>query len=74
MIPNERKLSINKLLEEIENEEACFKISDLEINRRGKSYTVDTVTELKNLYSGDELFLIIGADMLMCFDKWYRYK
>ena len=51
-----------------------YVISDLEINRRGKSYTVDTVTELKKLYPDDELYLIMGSDMLLCFHKWYRYE
>ncbi len=49
-------------------------ISDLEIKREGKSYTVDTVTELKKLYPDDELYLIMGSDMLLCFHKWYRYE
>ena len=49
-------------------------VSDLEIKREGKSYTVDTVTELKKIYPEDELFLIMGSDMLLCFDRWYRYE
>ncbi len=49
-------------------------ISDLEIRREGKSYTVDTVTELKKIYPDDELYLIMGSDMLLCFHKWYRYE
>ena len=54
--------------------EDFYEISDIELKRQGKSYTVDTVTELKKLYPEDELFLIIGTDMLMSFDKWYRYE
>lgn len=54
--------------------ESCYQVSDLEIMRGGKSYTVDTVTELKKLYPGDELFLIIGSDMLLSFDRWYRFE
>lgn len=54
--------------------EDYYEISDIELKREGKSYTVDTVTELKKLYPCDELFLIIGADMLMSFDRWYRYE
>ena len=49
-------------------------VSDLEIRREGKSYTVDTVTELKQIYPDDELYLIMGSDMLLCFDRWYRYE
>ena len=49
-------------------------VSDLEIKRQGKSYTVDTVAQLKEIYPDDELFLIMGSDMLLCFDRWYRYE
>ena len=49
-------------------------VSDLEIKREGKSYTVDTVTELKAIYPDDELYLIMGSDMLLCFDRWYCYE
>lgn len=49
-------------------------VSDLEIKRQGKSYTVDTVRELKKQYGDHELFLIMGSDMLLCFHKWYCYE
>ena len=52
----------------------CFEVSDLEIRREGKSYTVLTVEELRKKYPEDSLFLIIGSDMLLSFDMWYRYK
>ena len=51
-----------------------FIISDLEIKRRGKSYTVETLETLKKLYPQDEFFLIIGSDMLLSFDKWFRFE
>lgn len=54
--------------------EEYFEVSDLEIRRKGKSYTVDTVNELKKCYSDDELFLIIGSDMLLSFHRWYNFE
>ncbi len=54
--------------------EDYFSVSDLEITREGKSYTYDTVCQLKEIYPDDELYLIMGSDMLLCFDRWYRYK
>lgn len=50
-----------------------FEVSDIEIKRGGKSYTIDTVTQLKELYPDDNLFLIMSSDMLKIFNKWYRY-
>lgn len=44
--------------------------SDLEIKRGGKSYTIDTVTQIRSIYPNDELFLIIGADVAADLDSW----
>lgn len=49
-------------------------VSDLEIRRDGKSYTYYTVCELRELYPDDELYLIMGSDMLLSFHRWYRYE
>jgi nicotinate-nucleotide adenylyltransferase len=50
----------------------AFEVSELEIQRGGVSYTVDTVTTLRALYPDDELFLILGVDALQGFPNWYR--
>ncbi len=47
-----------------------FEISDIEIQRKGKSYTYQTLTSLKELYFDDTLYLITGADMFLTLDKW----
>ena len=49
-------------------------ISDIEINREGKSYTADTVDELKELYPDSDFYLVIGTDMLTSFEEWYRFE
>lgn len=48
-------------------------VSDIEIkNSNGKSYTVNTLTRLKELYKNDNVtfFLILGVDSLIDFPKW----
>lgn len=55
-------------------EEDLFEVSDIEIKRGGKSYTVDTVTQIKNENPDAEVFLFMGDDMLLSFDKWYCYQ
>ena len=40
--------------------------------RTGKSYTADTMTELKAQYPDDELFLLMGEDMFCTVEKWYH--
>lgn len=49
-----------------------FLSSNLELRRTGPSYTMDTVMELKfsKDWNGCELFLILGADMLIDFANW----
>lgn len=49
-------------------------VSTLEFERKGKSYTYDTVKILKEKYPSDEFFFCIGGDMLVYFDKWYKYE
>lgn len=48
-------------------------ISDLEIRRKGKSYTVDTIRQLKQDYPDSKLFLLVGGDMFRSFKGWVRF-
>lgn len=45
-------------------------VSDIEIQRQGKSYTVDTVKQLREDYPDDELIFLMGSDMLLSFHRW----
>ncbi len=47
-----------------------FEVSDVEIRRRGVSYTVDTVRILMEEHPGATFSLIIGSDNLMEFQTW----
>ena len=49
-----------------------FEISDLEIQRGGTSYTIDTVREYKSDqdYDSRELYYLIGSDSLQTFHTW----
>lgn len=51
-----------------------FEASDIEINRESPSYTITTLEELKSVYPGDELFLIIGSDSFNELDTWKEYR
>ncbi|MDR0804958.1 MAG: nicotinate (nicotinamide) nucleotide adenylyltransferase [Oscillospiraceae bacterium] len=49
-------------------------VSEVE-NRVGKSYTINTLRDLKEvLPKGADTYFLIGADMLYYFDKWYKYE
>lgn len=47
-----------------------FFVSDIEIKRQGKSYTYETLTQLKEIYPNDHLYTIMGADMFLTLDRW----
>lgn len=48
----------------------CFEVSDIEIQRRGKSYSYQTLTSLKEIYPNDSLYFIMGADMFLTLANW----
>ena len=48
----------------------AFEVSDLEIERGGVSYTVDTLTTLCKQYADAELVLLVGADTLVDMPNW----
>jgi nicotinate-nucleotide adenylyltransferase len=50
-----------------------FKLSALEIERSGPTYSVDTIAQLHSgLSKGDEIFFILGWDNLMQLPKWHQ--
>lgn len=49
-------------------------VCDIEFKRKGKSYTYDTVKLLKEIFPNDNLAFVCGGDMLVYFDKWYKYE
>ena len=55
-------------------EENGFFVSDIEILRKEKSYTIDTLNELKNQKPDTEIFFLCGADMFLTLLKWYDYE
>ena len=49
-----------------------FRISEIEFNRRGPSYTVDTLAELQRQNPDDEFYFLIGADNISDMESWYQ--
>ena len=52
-----------------------LKVSDVELNRSGPSYTIDTVQHFKQTLPGESrLFLIMGLDAFLEIDTWKSYR
>lgn len=49
---------------------AFAEVSDYEINKTGKSYTVETLRYLKGLHPNDEIYMLVGEDMFLSLDTW----
>jgi len=48
-----------------------LEVSDLEVRRRGKSYTIETVKALEREFpKGTEFYLILGLDAFLDFSTW----
>ncbi len=53
-------------------EERRFTVSEIERERGGISYTIDTLHLLARRFPGDEFLLLIGADSLLQLHRWHR--
>ena len=49
---------------------AKAEVSDIEIRREGRSYTVDTLRAIKAENPDSELYLLMGTDMFLSFMTW----
>jgi len=51
-----------------------FKVSDIEFKLPKPSYTIETLTYLKNDFPTHEFAIIMGSDSLQNFQKWKNYQ
>lgn len=58
------------ICEDFAKAELCL----IEFEREGKSYSYDTVLELKKRYRQKDFVFVCGGDMLVTFHQWYKYE
>ncbi len=51
-----------------------FKVSDIEVKRGGKSYTIDTVEALRDAHPGTDFHFIAGLDSFLDIRTWHRWE
>ena len=54
------------------SENPNIEVLDIEINRSGPTYSIDTVLELENSFPGFEFSLVLGTDALKNINSWHR--
>jgi nicotinate-nucleotide adenylyltransferase len=47
-----------------------FNVTSIEMDRKGISYTIDTIRDVRTKYKSAKLFLIVGGDNYRQFEKW----
>lgn len=47
-------------------------VNDVEIQRKGPTYAIETINQLRAFNPRDEFTLILGSDAAAKFDQWYR--
>lgn len=50
----------------------AIEVSDIELNRSGPSYAIDTVAELMKVHPKEEFAWIIGSDAFRRVDQWHE--
>jgi nicotinate-nucleotide adenylyltransferase len=64
-----------RMLELAVNGNPLFVMSDLEYQRPGKSYSVETVSQLSSQYGGaEELYFVLGLDAFLELPTWKNYR
>lgn len=48
----------------------AFAVSPMEVNRAGKTYTVDTISEIKRINPGLTIYFVMGADEIQSIETW----
>jgi nicotinate-nucleotide adenylyltransferase len=61
-----------ELCRRVARDDPRFEVSDLEADRTGPSYTVDTLSELHLNAPDNDLFLIVGGDIAAGFADWHQ--
>lgn len=51
-----------------------FEVSDIECRRGGKSFTVDTLEEIKCHGVGERTLFLLGVDAFLDISDWYRHE
>ncbi|MBD3242587.1 MAG: nicotinate (nicotinamide) nucleotide adenylyltransferase [Chitinivibrionales bacterium] len=70
--PAEHRLAM--LERALAGKDEAFTIYRGELERRGPSYSIDTIEELLHDYPGAEICFIVGSDNLTEIPTWHRYR
>ena len=67
----EQRLEMTRLAAEQLGLGDKVRVLDVELKREGRSYTSETLAQLKEQYPEDELWLLMGTDMFLTIQSWH---
>ncbi|MEG1657669.1 MAG: nicotinate (nicotinamide) nucleotide adenylyltransferase [Oscillibacter sp.] len=67
----EQRLEMTRLAGEQLGLDGQVEVLDMELCREGKSYTADTLRQLRRQYPDGELWLLMGTDMFLTLQAWH---
>ncbi len=68
----EQRLEMTRLAAERLGLGDRVQVLDLELRRQGKSYTADTLSQIRELHPEAELWLLMGTDMFLTLQTWHE--
>ncbi len=68
----EQRMEMTRIMADRLNRPSIVEASDQEMHRSGKSYTSDTMREMRERYPEDELWLMMGTDMFLTLQSWHE--
>ncbi len=66
------RLEMTRLMADALQKPGVVEVSDLEMERAGKSYTSDTLAQIHAQYPEAELWLLMGTDMYLTLHQWHE--
>lgn len=55
-------------------QDSRFQVSDIELQRSGPTYSIDTLIAWQAQHPEDDVYWIVGADALSRMDSWHRWE
>ena len=69
---NKHRVEMTLKMADAMNMPGVVEVSDMEMQREGKSYTADTLRIIKERYPEAELWLLMGTDMFLTLHLWHQ--
>lgn len=68
----EQRLAMTRLMADALLAPEKVSVDPLELEREGKSYTSDTLRQMRKCYPEDQLWLLVGTDMFLTLQDWHE--